>query len=125
MRNNIILSIRLVFFLSTGGNVGIMSPLFASSFPAGPPKSWEDPMSYPAINGQTLIENVTFAKFGTGCDGWRNRALMTSPKYGDIIHPTNLRKISLENVEEDSKVCSCENILSLLGFFHSQYNIPQ
>ena len=95
---------------TTGGNVGIMTPLFGSSMPTGPPKTWEDPMSYPAINGHTLIENNTFAEFGTGCDGWRNRVIMTCPLYGDIIHPTDVRKITLENVDEDSKVCEKNEI---------------
>ena len=93
------------FQKSTGGNVGIMTPLFSSSMPI-----WEEPGSYPAIDGHTLIENNTFAEFGTGCDGWRNRVIMTCPLYGDIIHPTDVRKITLENVDDDSKVCERNEI---------------
>ena len=87
-----------------GGNAGIMSPIFTSSPPKGPPKSWEDPMSYPALKGLTIINNITFVDFAAGCDGAVNRVLMTTPKYGDIIHPTKIENIRLENVVEDAKV---------------------
>uniref|UniRef100_A0A7M5X729 Cadherin domain-containing protein n=2 Tax=Clytia hemisphaerica TaxID=252671 RepID=A0A7M5X729_9CNID len=88
-----------------GANVGIMTPIFSSSPPIGPPtKPFEDPMSYPAINGRTIIHNVTFASFGAGCGGNLNRIIMTNPKYGDIIHPFDISNAILENVDEKTKV---------------------
>ena len=80
-----------------------MTPLFAS-MPSGPPKTWEDPKGYPSINGHTIIENNTFASFSTGCNGWRNKVIMTCPMYGDIIHPMDVVEATLENVDENSKV---------------------
>jgi len=94
----------LFLLFRLGGNTGIMSPIFSSSPPIGPPKPWEDPMSYPAIKGLTIIKNITFVDFTAGCDGSVNRVLMTTPKYGDIIHPTKIENVHLKNVIEDAKV---------------------
>ena len=61
-------------------------------------------MTYPALKGLTIIQNVAFSSFEASCSGGYNRVLMTSPNYGDIIHPVNLQNIQLENVAEQSKV---------------------
>lgn len=69
----------------------------------GPPKKYEDPMSYPAIKGITKIINVTFSDFnGNGCAP--NYIWMTTSRYGDIIHPTEFKEIVLNNVDEATKV---------------------
>jgi len=105
------------FFRLIGGNAGIMTPVFSSSPPSY--SSWEDPRSYPAIKGLTIIKNVTFVNFGMGCHGAVNRILMTTPKYGDIIHPTKIENVHLQNVTEDGKVRTFRYIrrLKLLSSF--------
>ena len=90
-------------------NIGIKTSLFASTPSAGPKMSWEDPMSYPAIKGLTRFEGVTISDFGpTGCNnGAHNYFWMTSPKYGDIFHPMEMKETTLVNVAEKSKVFYC------------------
>ena len=63
---------------------------FGSSKAAGPTMPWESPKSYPAINGYTIYENVTFAHFNNKCGDKRSRAIMTHPWVGDIIHPMDV-----------------------------------
>lgn len=91
-----------------------MSSMFSEAMSVGPPKKFEDPMSYPAIKGNTRIINVTFSNFDatTGCGP--NYVWMTTDKYGDIIHPTEFKEITLRNVDEATKVhciLHCENNL--------------
>ena len=74
----------------TGGNIGITMSYFGSGPAGGPSMSWESPMSYPAINGSTLYENLTFAWFQNNC-GRRHRAIMTNSWVGDILHPMDVR----------------------------------
>ena len=82
-----------------------MSSAFSASPAVGPPKPWEDPMSYPAIMGITRIQNVRFSNFGKGCgENGNNYVWMTNPLYGDIIHPTELKAIQLDNVMDVNKV---------------------
>ena len=86
------------------------SSVFSSSPASGPPMSWEDPMSYPAIKGLSVYRNVTFRHFKTFC-GSNKRDYIISPHlfYGDIIHPVQFVETTLEDVEDDSKV-SCFSV---------------
>ena len=77
-------------FASTGGKIGITIPSFQSSPAAGPIMTWESPLSYPAINGYTLLHEVTFSGFQEKC-GKRHRAIMTNSWVGDILHPVDVR----------------------------------
>ena len=65
-------------------------------------------MSYPAIKGLTRLVNLTLSDFNTWTCGkgsnMMNYVWMTSPKYGDIIHPMDTQQIQLFNVSERSKV---------------------
>ena len=87
-----------------GGNVGILSSHFSISGSKGPNKRWEDPMTYPAINGISRYFGVTFAEFGDKCSGKRNYIFMMNKHYMDIFHPVEFKNISLVNVDEESKV---------------------
>ena len=64
--------------------------LFGSSPAAGPKMPWENPMDYPAINGYTLYDDVTFSGFQMNCSK-RHRAIMTNSWVGDIMHPVDVR----------------------------------
>ena len=91
---------------TTAEMIGIKASLFSSTSSKGPKKSWEDPMSYPAIKGLTRLSNLTVAEFNNkACvDGAYNYFWMTAPKYGDIFHPMETEKITLVNVHDKSKV---------------------
>ena len=70
------------------GMVGMKASIFSQSGTSGPKLVWEDPKAYPAIKGITNIRNVTFKDFSKACQsGKYNYVWMTSPKYGDILHP--------------------------------------
>jgi len=98
--------------------------LFSTSFSQGPRKTWEDPMSYPAIKGLTRLVNLTLSDFNrwTCGDGGNrmNYVWMTSPKYGDIIHPMNTQQIQLFNVAERSKVRTSLKSFHMLFEFRKQ-----
>lgn len=82
-----------------------MSSTFSSKPAIGPPKPWEDPKSYPAIKGLTMITDVKFADFNKGCKkNTYNYVWMTNKLVGDIIHPTELKGVQLDNVSDASKV---------------------
>ena len=80
----------LFHFHSTGGKIGITVPSFQSSPAGGPIMPWESPHSYPAINGYTLLHEVTFSGFQNKC-GKRHRAIMSNSWVGDILHPMDIR----------------------------------
>lgn len=95
------------FFLiiSLGGNVCFLSSIFSSGTSKGPPKPWEDPMTYPAIKGYSIYDNNLFVNYTIGC-GMRSYVWMTRPSYGDAIHPLEFSRTSVINVDEQSKVIS-------------------
>ncbi|XP_066917357.1 fibrocystin-L-like [Clytia hemisphaerica] len=78
--------------------------IFSNNPSTGPKMSWEDPMFYPSISGLTTFQNVKFKDFSSGCNGANNYVWMTSPVYGDILHPTDFKNITLENVGEVNKI---------------------
>ena len=84
--------------------MGILASIFSSSAAPGPPKPWEDPMSYPAINGVARFFGVTFANFNEPCSGKKNYIFVMNPKYMDILHPSEFKNITLIDVGEQNKV---------------------
>lgn len=89
------------FFL--GGNIGVMMSVFSAGAATGPPMQWTDPMSYPAISGLSVFDDVTFAEFEDKC-GRSSIAVLTHTVYGDIIHPMTMKNIHLVNVLDKNKV---------------------
>ena len=81
------------FSISLGGKIGITITHFASNKGPGPRMPWEKPGGYPAINGYTFYEDVTFSGFQETC-GKRHRAIMTNNWIGDIFHPVDARGLS-------------------------------
>ena len=78
----------------SGGHVGIVIPSFLSGFGHFPDFPWHTVTSYPAINGITFIENVTFVNFGSHCEGRkRDVVLITNPNSEDANHPVHLKSI--------------------------------
>ena len=63
---------------------------FGTAAGRGPVMSWESPHTYPAINGYTIYEKVTFANFGEKC-GKRDFAIGTNDHVGDILHPVSVK----------------------------------
>lgn len=108
----------------TGARVGMGMSYFASSKAAGPTMPWESAKSYPAINGYTIYENVTFAHFDQKCGDKRSRAIMTNPWIGDIIHPMDVKGNSVA-----SNVTSCvmgnSNIVNCGTIFLKSNNISK
>ena len=93
----------LFLIISVGGNVCFLSSIFSSGTSKGPPKPWEDPMTYPAIKGLSIYDNNLFVNYTLGC-GMRSYVWMTRPTYGDAIHPVEFSRTSVINVDEQSKV---------------------
>ena len=108
------LNIKWNLFL--GGNIGILSSIFSLKPAVGPPKPWETPMSYPAINGSTYLVNNVYTNFSEACPGKRDYLWMTAPGYGDIFHPTEFAQSDCENVESSSKVSKMSIETSLTVF---------
>ena len=96
-----------------GDNIGFLSSIFSKNPAKGPPKPWEDPMSYPAIKGLSIHDNNLFVNYTLQC-GMRNYVWMTRPTYGDAIHPVEFSRTSVINVDEQSKVSLW---LFLAGFY--------
>ncbi|XP_065660201.1 fibrocystin-L isoform X2 [Hydra vulgaris] len=85
--------------LPGGGNLGIYCSTFSKSQSPGPPKPFENPMSYPAIKGLLRMEGVTFSSFQSTCGLTKPDVVWTTNIiYGDIIHPTELKNSTLVNV---------------------------
>ena len=77
--------------------------------------SWEDPMSYPAINGVSYFVNNVFANFAAPCGNrMRDYIWMTTPVYGDVIHPTDFMETTFVDVDVDSKVGGRELFTNIL-----------
>ena len=102
------------FSISLGGKIGITITHFASNKGPGPRMPWEKPGGYPAINGYTFYEDVTFSGFQETC-GKRHRAIMTNNWIGDIFHPVDARGLSnsFDN-QKDAKTKSCNVFLLVL-----------
>ena len=94
-----------ILIISLGGNVCFLSSIFSSGTSKGPPKPWEDPMTYPAIKGYSIYDNNLFVNYTLRC-GMRSYVWMTRPSYGDAIHPVEFSRTSVINVDEQSKVIS-------------------
>ncbi|KAK7468036.1 hypothetical protein BaRGS_00036740, partial [Batillaria attramentaria] len=85
------------------GVTGVAFPTFTSGSNKCPEKPCYGVMSYQAIKGFTLLQNVTFEDFGT--DGTsRDYAISTNPKQDDGNHQVNVRSLVLNNVDAASKV---------------------
>nr|XP_047143668.1 fibrocystin-L-like isoform X2 [Hydra vulgaris] len=83
-----------------GGNLGIYCSTFSKLLPPGPPKPFENPMSYPAIKGLLDLDRVSFISFQSTCGlNKRDFVWMTNNIYGDIIHPTEIKNSTLINVD--------------------------
>ena len=63
-------------------------------------------MSYNALDGLMIAENVTFANFGVHCeeDGTRDFIIASNPAQSDGQHPVIFRNIHLVNVSNSSLV---------------------
>ena len=92
----------------SGGHVGVVIPSFVSGRGHFPPFNWHTIISYPAINGTSVLRNVTFGNFEQNC-GHRDAALMTNRFSEDANHPLILEQITHTTdtggqVDESSKV---------------------
>ena len=88
----------------TGGHVGAVIPSFVSGRGLFPKQPWFNVDAYPAVNGSTTIQNVTFANFRQRCNAKNDVVLMTNTQSEDCNHPVHLKKIQLINVNSDSKL---------------------
>ena len=82
------------------GHVGIIAASFLSGPGHFPPAPWFSIISYPAINGITRINDVTFINFQTRCGSQRDVVLRTSPGSEDANHPVHLSQISYGSASE-------------------------
>nr|XP_032810523.1 fibrocystin-L isoform X1 [Petromyzon marinus] len=78
---------------ATNGRSGICWPTFASGHNRAPEKPHAGIMSYNAISGMMLVEDVVFAGFGEACSGKRSVAFMTNPLNEDLQHPVHTRRL--------------------------------
>ena len=88
----------------TGGHVGAVIPSFVSGRGLFPKQPWFNVDAYPAVNGSTTIQNVTFANFRQRCNAKNDVVLMTNTQSEDCNHPVHLKAIQLMNVDSDSKL---------------------
>ena len=60
-------------------------------------------MNYPAISGHTRIIDTTFAYFKDACNE-TYFAIMSNDKYGDIIHPIEMKNTKHIYVDDANKL---------------------
>ena len=89
---------------TTGGHVGIIMASFASGSGLFPKFAWSSISTYPAINGQTKLNNVSFCNFATHCSTRREVAIITHPLSEDCQHPLWLNGVSFLSGSNSSKV---------------------
>ena len=72
-----------------GGNIGFIWPSFSSSTDMAPKSPWHKLRKYPAINGETVLYNVSFVNFRDRCSGGgvRDIAITNNPSSDDAQHP--------------------------------------
>ncbi|KAL5019598.1 hypothetical protein ScPMuIL_002490 [Solemya velum] len=86
-----------------GGKVGISWPSFTSNSNGAPVRSFNGIKSYPAIRGIMTLREVTFANFGSACDG-EDYVITTNPGNNDGMHPIQVEQITTSHVSETNKV---------------------
>ena len=84
-----------------GGHIGIILSSFLSRRGHFPTYSWPSITTYPAINGLTILEGVTFINFANRSSK-RDFAFTSHPKSEDCQHPTYTSNVKLINVDHDS-----------------------
>ena len=84
--------------------VGITWSQFLSGSNGAPFKPWAGIMTYNALDGLMVVDNVTFAHFGIKCNGQRDYAISSNEKNDDGQHPMDLSNIQLHDVDNSSKV---------------------
>ena len=96
------------------GHVGVILTTFTSGRGHFPKASWSSVITYPAITGLTILQNVSFSDFGTHC-GSKEVALMTHPNSEDCQHPVETSDIKLINVAKESKFFNHMPILNSIN----------
>ena len=72
--------------------------------PGAPKKTWHNPMSYPAIRGNTYISGVHLVNFNRLCSGQRDIAISTLVGGDDAQHPLFTDTVTFTNVNEADKL---------------------
>ena len=90
----------------SGGHVGIPTSAFTSGRGKFPKAALQTIISYPAINGSSLLRDVTFAGFAThDCSSGKfDVALMTNPEADDAIHPITVEGIRWVDTSDENKL---------------------
>ncbi|XP_072425699.1 fibrocystin-L-like [Chiloscyllium punctatum] len=83
---------------------GIYWPTFASAGNNAPDMPHDSLTSYPAVGGQMIIENTTFAGFKGTCSNKLNVMFITNPMNEDFQHPILVKGITIVDSEERGKV---------------------
>lgn len=84
----------------TNGHVGVVIPSFVSGSGHFPLFAWNSVSSYPAIGGLTIIRNVTFVNFGTGCAGDSDTIITPNPQSEDCNHPVHFEGVKFVGEED-------------------------
>ncbi|XP_060573258.1 fibrocystin-L-like isoform X2 [Ruditapes philippinarum] len=89
--------------LPSKGMVGLIFPNFYSKDNGLPTHPWAGCMSYPAIGGLMIMNNVTFAKYkSSSCKS--NFGISTNANNDDGIHPIESKEVTLIDVDETNKI---------------------
>ncbi|XP_053372863.1 fibrocystin-L-like [Mercenaria mercenaria] len=90
-------------FPPSGGKVGLIFPGFYTADNGLPSHPWKGIMSYPALGGLMILNNITFAKYrSTSCKS--NFAVSTNVANDDLMHPVISKGSTLIEVDESNKI---------------------
>jgi hypothetical protein len=88
---------------SSHSNIAILDGNFPGTNMA-PDMSWLASEGNPLANGGTFVENVSFNKYRVNCANNRDYTVRTNPKNEELQHGIYMSKISLQNVDKESKL---------------------
>ncbi|CAF0939901.1 unnamed protein product, partial [Brachionus calyciflorus] len=84
--------------------VGVTWAQFLSGSNNAPLKPWTNIMTYNALDGLMIVDNNTFAHFGTQCNGEKDFVFSTNKKNDDGHHPIVIQNSKLFDVDLNSKI---------------------
>ncbi|CAH1775752.1 unnamed protein product [Owenia fusiformis] len=88
----------------SGGHAGFVMSSFESGPVSAPFFPWHKPMSYPTINGHTILKDNTFISYKGRCGKKDDIAIMTNPSSEDAQHPITATGSKFVDVTVDNKL---------------------
>ncbi|RNA02258.1 fibrocystin-L isoform X1 [Brachionus plicatilis] len=85
------------------GKIGLVWSNFIGAANGAPYKPWAGLMTFNAVDGRTLFNNLTITNFNEQC-GVKNYVLATNRDNDDAQHPVMMKNIHIYGVENSSKI---------------------